>query len=594
MTARAGVATGLLGGTLGLILLLTLGGGAPVPAPPGLPDPGALTGWALPFLGYGAIMLAVAVVGALLVPLLCATVPGEEMAGRARRAVRAVRPIAAWWLLAVLLELGFTYSDQLAIPIAEARLRDVWAFAWGSDQGRALLAEAGLIALVVVASRWVLTVKESGNLLTVALAALVPGLVTGHAASAGSHDTAVVALIAHVIAATLWLGGLVALWWHLGDSPGQQVTASRRFARVAEWCLAVTAVSGAASALIRLGSVEALFGSGYGWGVLAKVALLAIVAVLAAGARRAVMERSGALTALAGLELFVLTLAVSLGAGLSRTPPPVGEPYTSAAEQLVGGPIPPPPSMREFLFSFTSSGIGLAVIGLGGAAYLAYMLTVRRADATWSAPRAAAWFAGLALVGYATLGGLGTYSHVLFSAHLGSHLVLATAAPLLMVVGAPRQWLAAALDSAPIRFLTRPVLATVLYAMSWYAGYLTGLFPILMENHLGHAFMELIFLTTGLLWFGVILGAAPSPRRLDRAARAGLVLTAMLSLAGLGLVFRSSEKVIGLDYYRVLDRGYATDLLADQHLAGTLTWVGGALGLVLLVVLTFPRALDRS
>ena len=51
--------------------------------------------------------------------------------------------------------------------------------------------------------------------------------------------------------------------------------------------------------------------------------------------------------------------------------------------------------------------------------------------------RTVAWFAGPGVVAWAGIGGLSQYAHVLFSAHMGSHMLLGMVAPILLVLGAP-------------------------------------------------------------------------------------------------------------------------------------------------------------
>ncbi|MBB3043802.1 cytochrome c oxidase assembly protein [Nocardioides soli] len=592
-----------------LVVLLLLGGGAPRPEPAGLPDPGPWTGWGLPVLTYLGLLLGIAVVGALLVPPL--TMPGGgELGGRAFRAVRTVGPLALAWFLVTVGVLVLTYSDQFAVPVRHVRPEEVWGFARGVDQGRALLVQAALALVIAAASRFALTAREVGVLLVLAVATLMPPVFTGHSAAAGSHDTAVVSLLLHVGAAGVWVGGVVALWWHLGSAPALRAVAARRFARVATWCLGVTAVSGVVNALVRLGGPTGFVTSDYGRGALVKVLLLGVVALVAFFSREVALGRLAQdgrgwrdLTVLTGIEVGVLAVATALGVGLGRTPPPVGEIYTSLAESLLGGPVPPALTPYRLLTELTPSGIGLAILGLGGTAYAVGVLSLRRQGVRWGAGRTVSWYLGLALVGYATIGGLGTYSHAMFSAHMAAHMVLSMIAPILLVLGAPvtlalrtlpgadapggrgpRHWLSGVLRSRPVRVLTHPVVAAILFVGSLYAIYFSTLFEALMRNHLGHAFMELHFLLVGCLYFEVLVGNAPVPRRPSHFARLGLLLVVMPFHSFFAIAVMNESTVIGGGYYRLLDRPYATDLLQDQYVGGSLTWALGEVPMVLLLM----------
>lgn len=612
--SRLAVASALVIGLVGLLLLLQLAGGAPQPVPAGLPDPGALTGWGLPVLGYAGRILGVLVVAGLLVPLLTSERIGEEIDGHGVAALRTVRPLALAWLLTVVGELLLTFSDQFAMPLTEVRWAELTGFARQTDQGRALLVQALLVLAVAVLSRWLLTAREAAVLLALGITAQLPPVLTGHSASAGSHDTAIISLLLHVAAASVWIGGVIALVWHLvrrtGPTAGQ-ARATRRFSGLAAWCLGVVVVSGALNALVRLGSPGPLLTTGYGRGVLAKLLLVAALGLVAVRLRRAMADRpptARILTVLVSTELGLMSLAVALGVGLGRTPPPAGAPYTSVAENLLGGPVPPAPTLGRLLTSFQPSGVALLVVGLGSTAYLVGILTLRRRGQSWPVLRTIAWSIGLLLVGYATAGGLGTYSHAMFSAHMAAHMVLSMVAPIFLVLGAPvtlalralpgadvsgghgpRQWLAAALRSRPARLVAHPVTAAVVSVASLYVVYFSGLFETLMRSHLGHATMELHFLLAGCLFFEVLVGDAPIPRRLSHLARLGLLLVVMPFHAFFAISVMSSSTVLGGDYYALLDRGFATDLLDDQYLGGSMTWALGELPMVLVLVVLLAQ-----
>ena len=599
-------------GLLALVLMLRLGGGGYVAAPAGLPDPGRLTAWALPVATWAALALGVLVTGALLVPLLTVTAEsGLELRGRGMRAVRAVRPLALGWAVASLAALVLTWSDQFAVPLSRFDLGDVYGFARQVDQGQALVVQAALALVLAVASRWVLRLREAGWLLAGALAAAVPPALTGHAAAAGSHDTAVISLVVHVLAVSVWVGGVVALWWHLGDLPRTRAIAARRFSSVATWCFGVVAVSGVINALVRLGGLGPLLTSDYGRGVLVKIVLLGGIGLLALRVRTSFLHTAEgpedprglrALLVLTAGELTLMAGAIGLGVALSRTPPPQGEVYTGVAESLLGGPVPPAPTGMRLLTSFTASGVGLLVVLLGTTAYLVGVASLRRRGIRWSPLRTIAWLLGMLAVAYATVGGLGVYSHVMFSAHMASHMVLSMMAPILLVLGSPvtlalralpgtdadggrgpRQWLAGVLRSRYVQVITHPVVAAGIFVVSLYGIYFSGLFEHLMESHLGHGAMELHFLLAGCLYYEVLVGDSPIPHRLSHLARLGLGLVVMPFHAFFAIAVMGSSTVIGGRYYELLDRGYATNLLDDQNLGGSLTWALGEVPMVLVL-----------
>lgn len=293
-----------------LLLAVALGGAAPQPVPAGLPDPGRLPGWGLPvlrLLGRGA---ALVVVGALLLAVL-------ERRG-ARAAV--VVPAAGVWVLASAAELLLGLAEVVALPVTQVAQADLLRF-WALDtaQGRGLLAAtvlAGLVALLAGVAR---SARAAVLLLLASLAALVPPLLAGHAASAQSHRLAQAALVLHVLGAALWVGGVGAL--ALSRAPA----AARRFSPLALACAATVTVSGLVGAWLRLPGWPGLAG-GYGALLLLKSALLVVLVAAGALHRARTLPDLAAGDAagfhrLAVAEAGAMAVVVGVAAALSRTPP---------------------------------------------------------------------------------------------------------------------------------------------------------------------------------------------------------------------------------------------------------------------------------
>ena len=73
---------------------------------------------------------------------------------------------------------------------------------------------AVLAATVTLASLAVLRWSWTPLLLAGSLVTLVPLGLTGHSSAGGSHDLATNSLLIHLVAASLWAGGLLALLAH--------------------------------------------------------------------------------------------------------------------------------------------------------------------------------------------------------------------------------------------------------------------------------------------------------------------------------------------------------------------------------------------
>jgi putative copper resistance protein D len=131
--------------------------------------------------------------------------------------------------------------------------------------------------------------------------------------------------------------------------------------------------------------------------------------------------------------------------------------------------------------------------------------------------------------------------------------------------------------------------AFALFVGSLYALYFTDLFPTLMAHHLGHVAMEFHFLAVGSLFFWVLVGIDPAPRRLPPIARIVLLFAAMPFHAFFSIALMSTTELLAPGYYERLDRPYWTDLLADQHLGGGIGWAMGELPILLVLAAVFVQ-----
>ncbi|MFY0408246.1 cytochrome c oxidase assembly protein [Solicola sp. PLA-1-18] len=608
-----------------LVVALTVGGGAPVEAPAGIPDPGRLTGWGLPIVKAATDTAGIVAVGMLLTAVFLLPSAGERLQGLAVRAL-GIASRAAWvWAAAGFCLFWFTISDTFARPFPGAVSGTLASqMVTETDLGRAIVAQVVLATLLAVATRWTVGVRASAALLGLALAAFAPQALTGHSAGGGSHDLAIASLLVHVLAAAVWVGGLAGLGLVAVRGSRRLAAAVPRFSTLALWAVVALGISGAVNAAVRLGGIGPVFSSSYGRLVLLKV--VAIVTLAAFGwvhRRRTVpalvaldpddgkARRAATLAFLrvAAVELVVMAGTVGLAVALSRTPTPVPDDlYQDPVEQLVGVSLPPAPDLGRLLLGWSPNGLGLLVVGLAAALYVKGLLVMRRRGDHWSPGRTASWFAGLVIIAWATFGGLGLYAHVLFSAHMVSHMMLSMVAPIFLVLGAPvtlalrtlpgprlpgevgsRQMLVGVLNSRVVSVLTHPLVAMALFIGSLYGLYFTGLFDVLMASHLGHAAMELHFLAVGSLYYYVIIGVDPSPRRLQPLIRFGMLLVTIPFHAFFSIAVMSSSTVMGASYWTLLQRPYQTSLLDDQYLGGGIAWAMGEVPLVLVMGALFVQ-----
>ncbi|MFC3502453.1 cytochrome c oxidase assembly protein [Micromonospora krabiensis] len=595
-------------GAVALVSALRVGG-ALAAAIPGLPDPGPVTTWALPAVRLFGDALATLTVGALVTAAFLLPGDGPSVSPHGWLLLRRAGLLSAGWAAAALTLIVLTVSDLLGLPPRRLSGATVLSFATSISQGRALLLQVALALVVTALARVGVSRGLATTAAALALVALTPPAFTGHAAGAGNHQTAVSSLVLHVLAAALWAGGLAALLM-VRRSPGI-ADAAGRYSRLALGCLVTVAVSGLANAAVRLGAIEQLWQSRYGWLVCAKLVALMVLGVVGAAHRSRTLpalraRRPGAFRRLAAGELVVFAATVAVAVALSRSPTPVAtdpvepDPIT----ELLGFPLPAAPTPGNLLGEPLPDLFFLTASVVGAYAYLAGVRRLRRAGHRWPPARTLSWLAGLLVFAAFTGLGVARYAYVLFSVHMAQHMVLSMLVPILLVGGAPvtlalralrrptdpqvrgaREWLLRVLHGRPARLLTHPVVALGGYAGGLFALYFGDLLGALMRTHLGHLAMVAHFVVSGYLLFWVLIGVDPGRRRVPHPVLVLLHLIAMMLHGFFGLALLQTPTVIAPDWYPAVHPPWASSVLEDQRLGAGIAWAFGEIPAVFVMVL---------
>ncbi|WP_336922501.1 CopD family protein [Aquipuribacter sp. SD81] len=310
--------------------LLVAGGGA---RPGTLADPGPLTTTGLPLARLAQDLLGVLAVGAALVAVLAA-----PLAVTVRRALGLLVPAAVGLAVATAAVYVLTASDLSGRTVPETLTWQVQRAFTSLPQSRALLLVL-LAAVVLAVAAAVLRDREPEHappalaaLLVLATAALVPPAFSGHSAAASAHELAVASLSLHLVAASLWVGGVVVLTVLVVADHRVQVRDAARvvgsFSTLALGCVAVVAASGVLNAGLRVTAPEQLWTTSYGLLLAVKALGLAALAGLGWWHRRrgvaAALAGAGrsAFARLLAVEVVVMVLVVAVAVALARTPPP--------------------------------------------------------------------------------------------------------------------------------------------------------------------------------------------------------------------------------------------------------------------------------
>jgi cytochrome c oxidase assembly factor CtaG/putative copper export protein len=578
---------------------------------PGVPNPGAFTAYGQIIVRVLAEISSVICVGSLLFAAFM--VPPQQSGVLAVDGYAAVRTAswAGWvWFVCALLSIPFSTADTFGRPVSQ--LFDIKTLADLSsevDTTNAWLITAAIAFLATLGSRLVLTWGWTATLFFIALAGLFPLGASGHSSSGGQHDLATNSLLLHLVAAALWVGGLIALLAHGRRKGAHLGLAASRFSKLALCCWLTMAVSGLINAWVRL-PLNDLFTTNYGLLVIAKITALLALGVFGyfqrlRGVRDVVATGSGrALVKLAAFEVLVMMITIGIAAGLARTPPPQQEVLRPQNVELrIGYTLDGPPTFLRLMVDWRFDLIyGTAAILLA----VVYLLGVRRLRARgdkWPVGRTVAWLGGCAVILLATSSGIGRYSPAMFSIHMISHMMLSMLAPILLVLGGavtlalralppagkesppgPREWLLAFVQSPVARALTHPVVALVLFVGSFYILYFSGLFDYALDLHWAHLAMNAHFLLTGYVFYWPVIGIDPTPRRLMPVGRLAMVFASMPFHAFFGVVLMSMQQIIGDRFYRSLALPWVTDALSDQRLGGGIAWAAGEVPLLVVVV----------
>jgi putative membrane protein len=207
------------------------------------------------------------------------------------------------------------------------------------------------------------------------------------------------------------------------------------------------------------------------------------------------------------------------------------------------------------------------------------VLRQTRMGRPWPAHRGVLWVAGVAAAGFA--GPLAEQARTDFPAHMGAHLLLGMAAPVLLVLSRPltlvlrsigvrpARRLVRILKSTPSRWIAHPVSAGVINTGSLWLLYATPAAVVIHGGGAQHAVISIHFLLAGCLFTAAVIGRDPNPHRAGFPLRAGVLVLAM-----------AAHSILAKVVYRQGPVGVPQD---QAEAGGYLMYYGGTLADAVLV-----------
>ncbi len=502
------------------------------------------------------------------------------------------------WLISAIGNLLATLANLFELSILGVLdLTTIRSYVTQTSLGKLQLFQVVAALLLLIFAK---TIRKTGGAFLaylLSISALIAPIFQSHSSQAGSHGLAIGSLIIHVIALSTWVGAVASLIFMENEV---RKFALSRISVIATWSVATVVISGVISSLLRLGLSDAWLTT-YGLLIIGKIALLSLVAILAIRMRRNLKSN------LIKFEILVLALIIGIGAILSRFTPIVeSELGYDPVRELVGVAMPAEPNWQRLIFEYEADALMLGILVFATALYIKGVVILSRRKIKWPVGRTISFAFGISLLDYSTSGGLGLYGIFSFQYHMIAHMILSMIAPIFIVLSAPitlalrtlpqgrnseergiRGWFISILHSKVSMIWTHPIVVLAIFDGSLFALYFTSLFGDLMSSHFGHLLMNLHFIGAGLLFFFVIVGVDPNPRRTHHLVRMVILLAAMSIHAFFSVALMSSRTLIDGGYYEMLARPWATDLLADQRAGASFGWAMGEIPILIAFIATF-------
>jgi putative copper resistance protein D len=241
--------------------------------------------------------------------------------------------------------------------------------------------------------------------------------------------------------------------------------------------------------------------------------------------------------------------------------------------------------------------VATVVLAATGWAYLAGVRRVRATGEHWPAERLVAASAAWVLSALVLESGLSAFERSVYTVDVVQSVVIGVLAPVGVALAAPftlaaraggprtRERVVAAFDSRPVRIITRPAAAWIVWGLSVWLVYCTGLARLGVEHAALRDLLRLWLFLAGCVFVWPVLAADPVPRRMHPLGQVFYLLLLMPYFLLVGATLDSARSPVA--------PGIG---LGDSHAAGDVLWTAGELlgvALAVVVLVGWVRAEER-
>ena len=548
---------------------------------------------------YVTFLSSFAFVGLLLAMSLLTVNTDGNLSANSLVLRRKASLIGLLWFFSSFIYIIATLADILGVSFTDALdMTTVRSFVSQVLIGRYLLVQT-LVAFL--AGYLILRFKRvipTLILLLISLIAIAAPALESHSASGGSHALATGSMLLHVAGLTLWAGGLFAL---IFISAEDRKYAVPRFSAMALWAAIVVVLSGLINAWARLNFREA-WDTTYARVIILKTILTAILLFMGYLHRKNLSLREKidwrVLTRLITAEVALMAVVTAIGIWLSLNASP---------DRVIEPVIPAAPTFSRILWAYDPDIFFIGVLVLAVALYIKGVVILKKRGDAWPVGRTIAFALGITGIDFATSGGFGVYAMYSFEYHMIAHMTLGMIAPIGLVLGAPitlalrtlpqgrtatengpRAILVALLHSRIGTLFTNPIIALALFDGSLFVLYFTDLFGTLMATHAGHLLMNIHFILAGFLFFMIVIGVDPTPRRIHHLVRIVILFAAMAIHAFFSIALLATTTLIDKGFYSSQNIPWlGSGILDDQRAGGSVSWAMGEIPIILALIATF-------